>query len=98
MLGERINELRISNGWNQVELAHKLNITKQTVSNWENENIQPSVDMLIKIADLFGVSTDYLLNRNTKATLDVSGLSTEEIQHINMIINDIRNKNTLKPD
>ena len=40
MLGQRIYELRTARGWNQVQLAQKLNITKQTVSNWENENIQ----------------------------------------------------------
>ena len=61
MLGQRINELRIAMGWSQVQLAEKLSISKQTVSNWENENIQPSIEMLVRIAKLFHVSTDYLL-------------------------------------
>ena len=39
MLGKRISELRAAFGWNQVQLAERLNISKQTVSNWENENI-----------------------------------------------------------
>lgn len=51
MLGQRINELRIAMGWSQVQLAEKLSISKQTVSNWENENIQPSIEMLIRIAN-----------------------------------------------
>ena len=61
MLNERIKELRISRGMSQVEIAEKLGVSKQSVSNWENDNIQPSIDMLIKISHLFSVSTDYLL-------------------------------------
>ena len=49
MLGQRIYELRTARGWSQVQLAEKLSITKQTVSNWENDNIQPSIEMLILI-------------------------------------------------
>lgn len=89
MLGNTIKELRLAHGINQVELARKLSVAKQTVSNWENNNIQPSVDMLVKIADYFNVTTDYLLCRNSEKMLDVSGLSDEEIAHINQIIKDI---------
>ena len=46
MLNERIKELRIAYKMNQIEFGKKLNVTKQSVSNWENNNIQPSVDML----------------------------------------------------
>ena len=61
MLNERIRELRTAIGFSQVELAEKLGVSKQSVSNWENDNIQPSIEMLIKIAHTFNVSTDYLL-------------------------------------
>lgn len=90
MLGVRIKELRLSNSLNQVEFAKKLSVTKQTVSNWENNNIQPSIDMLVKIAEFFNVSTDFLLERESKKTLDVSDLTNEQIAHINWIIKDIR--------
>ncbi len=90
MLNEKIKSLRLAGNYSQVEIAEKLSVTKQTISNWENNNIQPSVDMLIKIADLFGVSTDYLLGREIIPRIDVSGLNETEIQHINAIINDIR--------
>lgn len=76
--------------YSQVELASKLSVTKQTVSNWENDNIQPSIEVLIKLANFFGVTTDYLLCRDDIPRLDVSGLSKQEISHINMIINDIK--------
>ena len=92
MLGNIIKELRLAHGMNQVELSEKFSVTKQTISNWENNNIQPSVDMLIKIADFFNVTTDYLLCRSNEKMLDVSDLSDEEIAHINLIIKDILNK------
>lgn len=90
MLSERIKELRLLNGYNQVELAKRLEITKQTVSNWENNNIQPSIEMLEAIADLFSVSTDYLLGREHDRLLDSTGLSNLQINHVQQIINDIR--------
>ena len=92
MLSTRIKELRTAHGLNQVEFAAKLSVAKQTVSNWENNNIQPSIDMLTKIADFFHISTDYLLGREDKKTLDVSGLTDEQLAHINLIIKDIEGK------
>ena len=89
MLNKRIKVLRTSYGLSQVELAKKLSVSKQTVSNWENNNIQPSIDMLVKIADYFSVSTDYLLCRDRKNVIEVDGLSDEEIAHIKQIIGDI---------
>lgn len=53
MLSKRIRELRFSLGLNQVQFGQALNVTKQTISNWENDNIQPSVEMLIKIVNTY---------------------------------------------
>ncbi len=92
MFYERIKELRLSLGINQVQFAKKLNVTKQCVSNWENANLQPSIDMLIRIAQTFSVSTDYLLGLNDKPTLDAEGLTNEQILHLRAIIDDIRKK------
>jgi len=89
MLGEQIKKLRMNKGMSQVQLAEKLNVTKQSVSNWENEYIMPSVDMLIKIANFFNVSTDYLLGLSEKHTLNTDGLSDLQITHIQTIIDDI---------
>lgn len=89
MLNVRIRELRQAHNLTQVELANNLSVAKQTVSNWENDNIQPSIDMLVKIADFFGVTTDYLLGRSNDNSLDVSQLTPEQAAHIKMIISDI---------
>lgn len=91
MFDERIKELRLSLGLNQVQFGRKLFITKQCVSNWENGNIQPSIDMLIKICSVFHVSADYLLGLTNDCSLDVSGLTSEQILHIQSVVNDIRN-------
>lgn len=90
MLGTRIYEIRKNMGWSQVDLAKKLNITKQTISNWENDNIQPSIEMLIRLAKLFGVSTDYLLGLSDSAQLNVDGLSSEIVAHLALLIDDFR--------
>lgn len=92
MLSHRIYELRISFGWTQVQLAQKLGITKQTVSNWENDNIQPSIDMLIKLSKIFNVSTDYLLGLTPTNSINVDGLPTEFVSHIVQIIDDYKAK------
>ena len=60
---ERINELRIENNLSRAELAQKLNVSVRLISYWENEQRECDFDMLIKIADLFSVSIDYLLGR-----------------------------------
>lgn len=89
MLNVRIRELRQAHNLTQVELANNLSVAKQTVSNWENDNIQPSIDMLVKIADFFGVTMDYLLGRSNDNSLDVSQLTPEQAAHIKLIISDI---------
>ena len=92
MFSETLKKLRLSHNLNQVQLAQKLNVSKQAISNWENNNIQPSIDILIKIADIFSVSTDYLLGRDQQTSLDVSGLTPTHQAHIQQIINDIKKK------
>lgn len=53
MMSKKIRNLRRDFNISQVELANKLCVTKQCVSNWKNDNILPSVDMLIKLAKFF---------------------------------------------
>ena len=92
MLNKKICELRTSFGWTQVQLAQKLGITKQTVSNWENDNIQPSIEMLVNLSKIFNVSTDYLLGLTSSNSINVDGLPTNFVAHIVHIINDYKLK------
>ena len=92
MLGDVIKKLRTAHNLNQVQLAGKLNISKQTVSNWENNNILPSIEMLVKISQFFMVSTDYLLELDQREYLEITGLTDEQTAHIKEIIRDITSR------
>ncbi len=61
ILADKIIELRKKNGWSQEELASQLGISRQSVSKWESASSIPDLDKIIKLSELFGVSTDYLL-------------------------------------
>ena len=91
MLGSRIKELRKEFGLSQVELAMRMEVTKQTISNWENENIQPSIDMLVGLANVFNVTTDYLLGLDDVPRLSIEGLPMSFAAHLSQIIEDFRN-------
>ena len=93
VLGEQIKKLREARNLSQVQLAKELNISKQSVSNWENENILPSIEMLMALSNYFSVSTDFLLGLDHRQFIEVSGLTTEEIAHIQVLIQDLLSKN-----
>lgn len=61
ILAEKIMSLRKRNGWSQEELAEQLDVSRQSVSKWESGNSIPDIEKIIKMSQLFSVSTDYLL-------------------------------------
>lgn len=90
MLGEQIHALRVARNLSQVQLAEKLSVTKQSVSNWENNNILPSVDMLKKIAKFFHCSTDYLLElENGRIFIETTNLTIEQTAHIQQLVSEL---------
>jgi Predicted transcriptional regulators len=91
-LNENIRLLRSARNLSQVDLANALGVTKQSISNWENNNIQPSIDMLIRIANFFSVTTDYLLGLDQRRFIEIDGLTENQIAHITAIIDDIKHK------
>ncbi len=90
MFGDMIKNLRQARSLNQVQLADSLNVSKQTVSNWENNNILPSIEMLVKISQFFSVSTDYLLELDSRSYIEVTGLTDVQLAHVRQIIDDIK--------
>lgn len=62
-INERIKQLRVDNNLLQKEIAKILNVPKNTYGAWERGNNEPSVDIIIKLADFYQISIDYLLNR-----------------------------------
>jgi len=61
--GEKLQRLRQKAGMSQDALAEKLNVSRQAVSRWERDETMPETDKVIVLADLFGVTTDYLLRQ-----------------------------------
>ncbi len=60
-LRERVHALRKEHGWSQGELAEKVGADPAQISRYENGRITPSADVVVRIAEVFDVSTDYLL-------------------------------------
>ena len=60
---ERIRNLRIDNGYTQKQVAEYLNIKQNTYSQYEIGTLNYPIDVLMKLADFYGVSVDYLLGR-----------------------------------
>lgn len=63
MLGDRLKELRLNNGLKQSDLLKKFNLSSARYSQYENDKRVPDYELLIKFADFYNVSIDYLLGR-----------------------------------
>lgn len=99
MFGEQIRKLRIAKGLSQVQLANKLSVSKQSVSNWESNNITPSIDLLTKIAHYFSCSADYLLeidnpdSSKEKFFIETQYLTMAQVVHLQKIAEDFKELN-----
>ena len=85
MIADRIKNLREQQNLTQSELAKQLGITRSSVNAWEMGISVPSTQYIVELANIFHVSTDYLLGVNTTATISVAGLSDEDIELLNNI-------------
>ena len=88
----RLRELRTQAGLTQLQLAQRLGITKSVISFYELSERAPSPDVLIRLANIFRVSTDYLLELDKRETIDVTGLSQQEIALLRALADALRNK------
>lgn len=91
--GEKLKTLRTEAGMTQTELAKRLSITKSVVSYYELQERTPSPSVLVQLADIFHVTTDYLLGIDHKKMIDVSDLSDEDIHFLLITIETLRKKN-----
>lgn len=90
ILAEKIMSLRKQNGWSQEELAGQLEVSRQSVSKWESAASVPDLDKIMKLSEIFGVSTDYLLKEESEETSvpveeakDVSGKRMIDLEAAN---------------
>ena len=92
--GKRVKELRQKAGLTQQQLAERILVSKAAISNYELYERNPSPEILIKLARVFHVSTDYLLGIDEKTqVLDVSDLTDEDIEVLENTAALLRKKN-----
>jgi len=84
--GEKLKVLRTGQKLSQRELAERLGVAKSVISYYESGDRYPSYDVLVRMAHLFHVTTDYLLDMDKVRSIDVSNLSEEEIDVIIQMI------------
>ena len=97
MFGSRLKQIRTQHNITALALAEMLGVTSQTISKWENGQQLPPIDMLVKIATLFSVQTDFLLGLDNRLYLSAEGLTDRQIAHIQQIIDDLRTINRHNP-
>ena len=87
----RLLELRKEQSLSQRAVAKKLYISQGTYNNWENEHTQPSIEQLIALSKLFGVSVDYIIGNSDdyQFTSVKNGYTTEEAE----LLQNFRNLN-----
>lgn len=96
--GNRLYALRKDKRFTQQVLSDRLGVTKAMISAYETGIRYPSYEVLVKIADIFGVTTDYLLGRSIKNQLSADGLSTKQIEIISALISEFRNSSMSSSD
>jgi transcriptional regulator with XRE-family HTH domain len=87
---EKLKVLRSAKGLTQQQLADRLNITKSLISAYETNIRMPSIDNLIKLSKVLGVTTDYLLNIEKRQMIDVSNLSQRQIEIVISLIDELQ--------
>ena len=95
MVADKIKALREQNGFTQSDLAKKLGITRSSVNAWEMGISVPSTQYVVELANIFKVSTDFLLGVKSTATVNVEGLSEKDVQLVNAIISHLREKESV---
>ncbi len=87
-INNKIKLLRKKNGLSQEQLSEKIGLSRQAISRWETGDSVPDIDNIVKLSDIFNVSTDYLLKYNTE--------NQEEDEYISKRYNNKKlNKNLL---
>ncbi|MCI5485499.1 MAG: helix-turn-helix domain-containing protein [Clostridiales bacterium] len=93
MVADKIKFLREQIGLTQSDLAKRLGITRSSVNAWEMGISVPSTQYVVELANIFRVSTDYLLGMKTSAAVSVEGLTKEDVEMVYALINHLWRKN-----
>ena len=88
----RLKKLRNEKHLTQAQVAERISVTPTMVSAYESDLKQPALDTIVKIANLFGVTVDYLVCREDKRYIDISDLTDEEAAVVCDMIGLLRKK------
>lgn len=91
-MGDKLKSLRIEKKLTQKQVADRIGLAISAVSSYESGSRYPSYDVLVKLARIFHVSTDYLLGMSENRNVDVTGLNDNEIELILQLVDMLRSK------
>lgn len=94
--GLRLRELREKKRLSQQQLADWLGLTRSSISNYENNTQTPPADTLVRLADIYGVSVDYLLGvkNDRKRVLVIEGLTPSQEKALEILAEELREANS----
>lgn len=91
-MGDKLKSLRTEKKLTQKQVADQIGLAISAVSSYESGSRYPSYDVLVRLAHIFHVSTDYLLGMTDKRNIDFTGLGDEEIELISQLVEKLRQK------
>ena len=89
---KKLKALREARGLTQLQVANRIGISKAMISAYETASKAPSIEVLIRLSRLFGVSVDYLVCVDAPKVINVSGLDDESVALISALVNKIMSK------
>ena len=92
-MAERLTNLREKIGLSQSEVARRLGVNRTTINAYEQNEIKPSLNKLIALADLYHTSADYILGRTRQEGqqyIDVQNLTLEQVELLQAFLNTIK--------
>lgn len=91
--GLRLKELRKKKKLSQSQVSARLNITKSSISGYENNIITLSNDIIVKLTLLYGVTTDYLLGLDNNESIVISDLTNNQKEIVRLLVNEFKLNN-----
>lgn len=91
-MGKKLKTLRNEKKLTQKQVADRIGLAISAVSSYESGMRYPSYDVLVKLANIFHVSTDYLIGMTDTRNIDVTGLSDNEIELVSQLVDMLRNR------
>ncbi len=91
----QLRELRLYNGLRREQLAKLIGVDKGVISKYENGTRQPSFEILVRLANLYRVSTDYILGQTSNRSVDIYGLTEQEAALVCEFVETLTKKNEI---